>query len=130
MVVSPHNQTPVEGLANILRYLTREFCPSLYEGQGPQRASEIDSWVDTVTNVLLGGRCSAKEKASVARRMNSRLGGNGYLVGDQLSLADIIGYWAVCGQGAIKLTNNLKEWLFRVYEAVPSLGTFPCRCVE
>ena len=77
MVVSPHNQTPVQGLANVLRYLIREYCPSLYEGQGAGRASEIDSWMDTVTNVLLGSRSSAKEKASVAKKMNSRLGANG-----------------------------------------------------
>ena len=130
MVVSPHNQTPVQGLANVLRYLIREYCPSLYEGQGAGRASEIDSWMDTVTNVLLGSRSSAKEKASVAKKMNSRLGANGYLVGDELSLADLLGYWAVCGQGAIKLTNNIKDWLTRVYTDVPSLGTFPCLCIE
>ena len=130
MVVSPHNQTPVQGLANVLRYLIREYCPSLYEGQGAERASEIDSWMDTVTNVLLGSRSSAKEKASVAKKMNSRLGANGYLVGDELSLADLLGYWAVCGQGAIKLTNNIRDWLTRVYTDVPSLGTFPCLCVE
>lgn len=130
MMVSPHNQTPVQGLANVLRYLIREYCPSLYEGQGAERASEIDSWLDTVTNVLLGSRSSAKEKASVAKKMNSRLGANGYLVGDQLSLADLLGYWAVCGQGAIKLTNNIRDWLTRVYTDVPSLGTFPCLCIE
>ncbi len=130
MVVSPHNQTPVQGLANILRYLIREYSPSLYEGQGAERASEIDSWLDTVTNVLLASKSSAKEKASIARKMNSRLGGNGYLVGDQLSLADLVAYWAVCGQGAIKLTNNIKDWLTRVYTDVPSMGTFPCLCIE
>ena len=130
MMVSPHNQTPVQGLANILRYLTREFSPSLYEGQGAQRASEIDSWVDTVNNVLLSDRSSSKEKSSVARKMNSRLGGNEYLVGDEMSLADLIGYWAVCGQGAIKLTKNLIDWLTRIYTLVPSMGTFPCLCVH
>ena len=129
-MVSPHNQTPVQGLASVMRYLTREFCPSIYEGQGSQKASEIDSWVDTVTSVLLGGRSSSKEKASVARKLNSRLGGNGYLVGDQLSLADLIGYWAVCGQGAVKVNNNIGDWLTKVYVAVPSLGTMPCLCVH
>ena len=130
MMVSPHNQTPVQGLANILRFLTREFCPSLYEGQGPQNASEIDSWVDTVSMILLGDRSSTKEKTSVARKLNSRLGGNGYLVGEQLSLADLYCYWAVCGQGAVKLTKNISDWLYRVYAAVPALGTFPCKCVH
>lgn len=130
MMVSPHNQTPVQGLANVLRYLTREFCPSLYEGQGPQNASEIDSWVDTVSSVLLGDSSSSKEKSSVARKLNSCLGGNVYLVGDQLSLADLYCYWAVCGQGAVKLTKNITDWLTRVYTDVPALGTFPCRCVH
>lgn len=128
MMVSPHNQTPVQGLANVLRYLTREFSPSLYEGQGPQKASEIDSWMDTVSAVLLNDKSSSKEKTSVARKLNSRLGGNEYLVGEQLSLADLYCYWAVCGQGAVKLTKNITDWLTRVYVAVPALGTFPCLC--
>lgn len=130
MMVSPHNQTPVQGLANVMRYLAREFCPSIYEGQGPQRASEIDSWVDTVTTVLLGEKSSSKEKASVARKLNARVGGNAYLVGEQLTLADLIGYWAVCGQGKVKVNQNIGDWLTRVYVDVPSLGMLPCLCVH
>ena len=130
MMISPHNQTPVQGLANIIRYITREYCPSLYEGQGTEKASEIDSWLDTVSTVLLTAKSSTKEKASIARKMNSRLGGNGYLVGDRLTLADLLAYWAVCGLGAVKLTTNIIDWLNRVYADVPSLGTFPCLCKE
>ena len=86
--------------------------------------------MDTIISVLLGDKNSAKEKASVARKMNSRLGGSSYLVGDQLSLADLVGYWAVCGQGAVKLTKNLIDWLTQVFTLVPSLASVPCKCVH
>lgn len=124
MVVSPHNQTPVEGVANIARYLCREFCPSLYEGLGIEAASQVDSWIDTVSRNLSTG--TSKEKASAMRRLNSQLGSAKYLVGEGVTLADIIVYSTLCGQDGLKPTANVKQWIKRLQLAVPALACIPC----
>ena len=124
MVVSPHNQTPVEGVANIARYLCREFCPNLYEGLGPETASQVDSWLDTVTRSLSNG--TSKEKTSVLRRLNSHLGSASYLVGEGVTLADIVVYSAMCSQDGLKPTANVKRWMKRLQLAVPALACIPC----
>lgn len=123
MVVSPHNQTPVEGIANIARYLCREFCSNLYEGLGAEEALKIDSWLDSVAGTLLYG--SSKEKASVMRRLNSQLGSSGYLVGDCVTLADIIAFAIVGSEPGLKPTANVKQWLKRC-QAHPEFAGLPC----
>lgn len=132
MVVSPHNQTPVEGMANIARYLCREYFPALYEETkgGVTTASLIDSWLDMFSVSLQRG--SAKEKPSVVRKLNAQLGSSQFLTGDEgPSLADIMGYCALCeqqqqGAGGLKLGGNVKQWLKRVREVVPGLANMPC----
>ena len=112
MIVSPHNQTPVEGIANISRYLCREFCPDLYEGRGPEQALLVDSWLDSVAGSFLFG--SSKEKTSVMRRLNSHLGSNVFLAGAEMTLADIVAYSVLGGStDDQKLTGNVKTWLNR-----------------
>lgn len=127
MLVSPHNQTPVEGVANIGRYLCREYFPALYEGSpgGADSAGLIDSWLDSVSTTLRTG--SAKEKASVLRRLNAQLGGSAhFLAGEQPSLADIIGFCGVSEQEGLKLPGNVKSWMKRVQQSVPGLNSVPC----
>ena len=111
MVISPHNQTPVKGIANIARYICREFCPEYYEGNGPEQAALVDSWLDAVTGTYIYG--SSKEKLSVLRRLNSHLGSSQFLVrNDDVTLADIVAYAVICGgPGAQKLTDNVKRWI-------------------
>lgn len=128
MVVSPHNQTPVEGIANILRYICREFSLELYEGNGLETAAKIDSWLDMITGTLVHG--GAKEKASVMRRLNSHLGSASFLAGGKLSLADIVGYVVVCHGGGLKPTANVKQWLRRCRDQLPELAAIPCNCLS
>ena len=123
MVVSPHNQTPVEGSANISRYVCREFCPELYEGLGLEEALKIDSWLDLASGMLLYG--SSKEKASVMRRLNSHLGSASYLVGDSVTLADIVAYVTICSEPGLKPTANVKQWMKRC-QALNEFVDFPC----
>ena len=125
-MVSPHNQTPVEGMANIARYLCREYIPILYEETkgGAEIAAQIDSWLDAISTTLLKG--GTKEKISVVRRLNSQLGSTNYLVGSDPTLADIVAYTAMCMQPGMKLGGNVKEWLKRVRVAVPGLSAVPC----
>jgi hypothetical protein len=110
MVVSPHNQTPVRGIANIARYVCRLFCPELYEGQGHQQSALVDSWLDAVTGMYIFG--SSKEKLSVLRRLNSHLGSCQFLAGDDVTLADVVAYAIICGgPGGQKLTDNVRKWI-------------------
>lgn len=108
MVVCPGQQIPVEGLANISRYLSRQFCPNLYESLPPLTASQIDSWLDSLSTYVHG---NAKEKASVLRSLNATLGTSPYLVGDAPTLCDIV-LCPVIRAGS-KLGNNVKAWVKR-----------------
>lgn len=126
MMVSPQSQTPVEGVANISRYLCREYFPALYEdGRGSaESASLMDSWMDLMTTTLQRG--TSKEKLSVLRRLNGQLGSAQFLVGDRPSVADIVGFCALCEQPGMKLPGNVKPWLRRVQSSVPGLAAVPC----
>lgn len=120
-------------MANICRYLCREYFPALYEEVGggkensssAELASAMDSWMDSLSSVLSRG--TGKEKASVLRRLNAQLGSSKFLVvGEQLTVADIVGFCEVCGQPDLKLPSNVKLWMKRVQCSVPSLCTVPC----
>lgn len=126
-MVSPQSQTPVEGMANISRYLCREYFPALYEegrDGSAESASLMDSWMDQMSTTLLKG--SAKEKASVLRRLNAQLGSSEFLVGGEPSVADIVGFDVVCQQQGLKLSANVKQWLKRVHLSVPGLSSVTC----
>jgi len=115
MVVSPHNQTPVSGQANICRYLCREYFPVLYEESpgGLDAAAQMDNWMDEVSTTLQRG--SSREQASVVRRLNSQLGSSSFLAGtDAPSIADLLAYTVLCGQPGLKIPGNVKQWLKRV----------------
>ena len=100
----------MEGIANIARYICREFCPQYYEGNGPEQAMRVDSWLDAIAGTYIFG--SSKEKTSVLRRLNSHLGSSEFLAGSNVTLADIVAYDVISGrQGDQKLTENLKKWV-------------------
>lgn len=120
----------MEGVANISRYLCREYFPALYDEEGPggaESASQADSWLDLFGASLERG--SAKEKSAVLRRLNSQLGSAQYLVGTQVSVADMVGFCAVSGQTGLKLPGNVKQWLKRLQMTVPGLKCVPCSYV-
>ncbi len=127
MVVSPHNQTPVIGIASVARFLCREYRPDLYESLGSlEQSAQIDSWLDALTGSLLHG--GSKEKTSVMRRLNSHLGSSPFLAGDRVSLADIVGYAVVCNDSEQKVSGNVKLWLRRC-QKIPEFSSVPCSCL-
>ena len=128
MVVSSHNQTPVEGIANIARYFCRQYCPDFYEDLGPIASSQIDSWLELVCGTLIRG--TSKEKASVMRKLNSQLGSSSYLVGEFLSIADIVSYSVICSLHGVKPTANVKQWLKRLQSSESCLGVIPFTCFD
>lgn len=78
---------PIYGEVNILRYLSR-VGPNEHNYEKDENATEIDSILDTCYQIL--NASSAKTRQSLLRNLCGRLGkGANYLVGDQLSVADI-----------------------------------------
>ena len=122
MIVSPHNQTPVQGITNILRYLCRQFSPDLYEGRGLRDSGLIDSWLDSFAGFQ---GWNSKEKSRVTKQLNSQLGFSQFLVGDKLSLADIVGYGVVYNDSVFQSTENIVLWLKRCQQ-LPAFASIPC----
>ena len=123
MVVKPNRQTQIAGITNISRYLSRRFCPELYESLDPKATSSVDRWMDLVTLSYLHG--NSKEKASVLRQMNSDLGSSNFLTGPHPNLADVVAYGVLGNQASLKLGGNVKEWMTRCHSR-QEFNTIPC----
>ena len=108
-MVSPGSQLAIQGEANVARYLARLLNPA-YDSADITTATEIDHYVDMTTQLASG---KDKEKTSVIKTLNAKLGkSNTWLVGDNLSLADIV-LWSAMHQGNQVTTaaGNVKRWL-------------------
>lgn len=116
MKFSVQTMCPIEGEGNIARFLFSLFG----QKQDAVNLTLIDSWVDTAIFQLKEG--SSKEKAAVFRSMNSALGKTPWLVGDELTVADVV-LWSVlrqtggCG-GTVPA--NVQKWM----RACENLGAF------
>ena len=108
MMLSPNIQTRVYGEANVARYLARLLNPA-YDAGDIVTAAETDQWLDCATQVIHGNN---KERASVLRLINSRLGKHAWLVGSGLTLADIV-LWSALQQCKMTqaVSGNVKQWL-------------------
>ncbi|KAM3863573.1 aminoacyl tRNA synthase complex-interacting multifunctional protein 2 [Diretmus argenteus] len=116
MKFNVQNMCPIEGEANVARFLYRLLTP--YPSD-PARATLVDSWVDTAFFQLAEG--SAKERAAVLRALNAALGRDAWLAGPELSLADIACYCCVLQCGPASSTPaNVQRWL----KACDNLGHF------
>lgn len=116
MKFSVQNMCPIEGEANVARFLFRLLAP--YPSD-PALATLVDSWVDTAFFQLAEG--SAKERAAVLRALNAALGRGTWLAGPELSLADIACYCCVLQSGPASSTPaNVQRWI----KACDNLGLF------
>ncbi|NXU58522.1 AIMP2 protein, partial [Turnix velox] len=106
MKFSVQTMCPIEGEGNIARFLFSLL------GQKPSAltATLMDSWVDTALFQLREG--SSKERAAVLRAMNVALGKSPWLVGNELSLADVVA-WSVLQQLGSTNTapTNVQKWV-------------------
>lgn len=123
MICSPGKQVPITGLSNICRYISRQYCPSIYESLPPTISSQSDTWLDLFSLSYLHG--NAKEKGSVLRQLNSALGSKDYLTGDTPTIADIVLYGVIGNETDVKLTGNVKKWMNRCH-GIPEAKTIPC----
>ncbi|XP_042248590.1 aminoacyl tRNA synthase complex-interacting multifunctional protein 2 isoform X1 [Thunnus maccoyii] len=116
MKFSVQNMCPIEGEANVARFLFKLLAP--YPSD-PALATLVDSWVDTAFFQLAEG--SSKEKAAVLRALNATLGRNPWLAGPEFSLADIACYCCVLQSGPASSTpTNVQRWL----KSCDNLGHF------
>eukprot|EP00800_Vazella_pourtalesii_P004019 TRINITY_DN1425_c0_g2_i1.p1 TRINITY_DN1425_c0_g2~~TRINITY_DN1425_c0_g2_i1.p1 ORF type:complete len:371 (+),score=78.35 TRINITY_DN1425_c0_g2_i1:28-1140(+) len=105
-------QFPIYGDHTIAKYLCRLYAADLYEGLSVELATEVDQWINSFSMQLLSG--SSKERQSVIKTLNSHFGKNRWLVGDQISLADIVAFSYLTNRevlGEIKLQKNVTEWI-------------------
>lgn len=116
MKFSVQNMCPIEGEANVARFLFKLLAPYPTDAA---LATLVDSWVDTAFFQL--AECSAKERAVVLRALNSALGRSSWLAGLEFSLADIACYCCVLQSGsASSAPANVQRWL----KACENLGHF------
>ncbi|KAK7507652.1 hypothetical protein BaRGS_00001587 [Batillaria attramentaria] len=109
LMVSPTQQTCIEGEANIARFLSRLLQPS-YDSGNIIQATQIDEVLDMVQQQLVRG--NNKERAGVLRTLNAKLGKSQWLVGSAQSLADVVAWSAVQSlQLASDAPANVKKWL-------------------
>lgn len=107
MKFSVQRMCPVEGEGNIARFLF-----SLLGGRHDAvTATLMDSWVDAAVLQLREG--GSKERAAVLRSMNSALGRSPWLVGSELTVADVV-LWSVLQQTggcSAPAPANVQKWL-------------------
>ncbi|KAH0631946.1 hypothetical protein JD844_019858 [Phrynosoma platyrhinos] len=106
MKFSIQTMCPIEGEGNIARFL----FSLLGQKHNAVTATLIDSWVDTAIFQLQEG--SNKEKAAVLRSMNAALGKTSWLVGNELTVADIVAWCALQTTGSTNaVPPNVQKWL-------------------
>lgn len=117
MKFSIQNMCPIEGEGNIARFL----FSLLGDTFSAVTATLIDSWVDTAIFQMREG--SSKEKAAVLRAMNSALGKTPWLVGNELTIADIVSWCAIQQSGnTTSVPANVLKWM-KSCENLPSFHT-------
>ena len=123
MVYLPGKQVPVSGIANIGRFLSRQFCPEIYESLDPLISGQSDTWLDSVSLSYLHG--NAKERGSVLRQLNSALGNSEFLTGQSPTLADVVLYGVIGDDKGLKVAGNVKKWMKRCHQ-LPEMELIPC----
>ncbi|KAM4024668.1 aminoacyl tRNA synthase complex-interacting multifunctional protein 2 [Anomaloglossus baeobatrachus] len=117
MKFSIQNMCPIEGEGNIARFL----FSLLGDTFSAVNATLIDSWVDTAIFQMREG--SGKEKAAVLRAMNSALGKTPWLVGNELTVADIVSWCAIQqSESTTSAPANVLKWM-KSCENLPSFNT-------
>lgn len=104
------------GDVNIIRYLVAAI-PSNLSYKHLSSSWEIDSLLDICHRLQV--QTSAKERQSVIRSLNSKLGKNPWLGGADISVADLAA-WAIIKQGDYQkdLTASMKNWFKKCEEFV------------
>ncbi|XP_013781155.1 aminoacyl tRNA synthase complex-interacting multifunctional protein 2-like [Limulus polyphemus] len=108
LMVNPIKQSSILGEVNIVRYLGRFVTPG-YDDGDPITATEIDFFLEVIHSSFING--NNKEKQGVLKTANVKLGKQTFLVGSELTIADIM-LWSVIVQNKMEhdLPSNVKKW--------------------
>lgn len=109
LIVSPSKQTVITGEVNIVRYINRILNPS-FDKEDIVMATSFDEWLDIAENQLLNG--NSKQKTSALKSLNNTLKKNDWLVGSELSLADVV-MWSALHQSqqVHGAPENVNKWM-------------------
>lgn len=106
MKFSIQTMCPIEGEGNIARFLFSLFG----QKYNAVTSTLIDSWVDTAIFQLKEG--SSKERGAVLRSMNAALGKSSWLVGNELTVADVVAWCALRQTGTANTAPaNVQKWM-------------------
>ncbi|CAE1162083.1 AIMP2 [Acanthosepion pharaonis] len=107
LMVNPERQTYIYGEVNVARYLSRLANPD-YESN-PVTSTQIDHWLDLASLMLWNG--SGKARSQMVQNIDSALTKRKWLVGQNLSLADIV-VWSGLQYAKMmdKLPSNVQAW--------------------
>ncbi|XP_045684454.1 aminoacyl tRNA synthase complex-interacting multifunctional protein 2 isoform X1 [Phyllostomus hastatus] len=107
MKFSVQRMCPIEGEGNIARFLFSLFG----QKHDAVHSTLIDSWVDAAAFQLKEG--SSKEKVAVLSSMNSALGNSPWLVGGELTVADVALWSALRQTGgcSVPVPAHVQRWL-------------------
>ncbi|XP_031554490.1 aminoacyl tRNA synthase complex-interacting multifunctional protein 2-like [Actinia tenebrosa] len=109
-LVISSSHTPLFGEFTIARHLSRACLPDLYSKFGIDEIAHIDHWIHFASNSILNSK--SKERADALHTLNSYLKSKTWLVGNQMSLADIAVASACLQVGSLQPTfGNVKKWL-------------------
>lgn len=107
MMIDPINQGIIEGEVNIARYIAR-LLNFNYETDAIL-STQIDEWLEIAhSSIIHGGN---KERQSALKSLNCHLGKATYLVGNSVTLADIV-LWSSLVQTKLhqNLPANVTKW--------------------
>ncbi|XP_054710903.1 aminoacyl tRNA synthase complex-interacting multifunctional protein 2-like [Uloborus diversus] len=107
MMIDPVHQGIIEGEVNIARYISRLLF--LNYDEDPISATLIDDWLEVAHSSLIHG--NNKDRQAALKSLNSHLGKNSFLVGNSLTVADII-IWSSLLQTKLHdgLPSNVSKW--------------------
>lgn len=107
MKFSVQRMCPIEGEGNIARFLFSLFG----QKHSAVNSTLIDSWVDVADFQFREG--SSKERAAVLGSVNSALGKGPWLVGSELTVADVVLWSALwqAGAGSGPVPPNVQKWM-------------------
>lgn len=106
--VNLSQQTPIIGECNVARYLARLLSPS-YDSGDALNSTRIDALIDLADGQLSN---DASEKGNFLKAIGTQLGRSQWMLGDALTLADIV-LWSAVHQSkqASKAPDNVRRWI-------------------
>lgn len=106
--VNSSQQTPIVGECNIARYMARLLSPS-YDSKDAVTSTQIDALIDLADGQLSN---DAIQKGNFLKTISGHLGKSQWLLGENLTVADIV-LWSALHQSKLigKAPDNIKRWI-------------------